>query len=354
MPQSNLFSFGPLELVAAAFSLPLFSLVIALLVAGGILVVASRPRREDRGAGQFSEPIARLVRTRYLPEHRALGVAGVAVIVLFAVESVVRGYLLNLFGLSLSDVVSWWRYPTPVFSAFLGISVVLGLIVTRGTTPPEAPVVPAVRRTWMSFSPRRGIIGASVTLLVLVATTIAAGLASSADGQGRYVWLEIPVPNEGAIDPIRPWFYGWAYGVPVLVCLTVLTAATWAVLHRNAARPYIRPETVTAERDARREVAVGTVRIATAGMLLTLAGVWRFIASAGSTSSVVIIGENEGNPYEVAWRYAEVAAAGGWLAPALEITAFVLLLLVASRLRRAATTKPSEETQLRTGVEAML
>ena len=53
MPQSNLFSFGPLELVAAAFSLPLFSLVIALLVAGGILLVASRPRREDRGARQL-------------------------------------------------------------------------------------------------------------------------------------------------------------------------------------------------------------------------------------------------------------------------------------------------------------
>ena len=117
MPQSSLFSFGPLELVAAAFSLPLFSLVIAVLVAGGILVVASRPRREDRGARQFSEPVARSVRTRYLPEHRALGIAGVAVIVLFAVESVVRGYLLNLFDLNLIDQVSWWRYATPVFSA---------------------------------------------------------------------------------------------------------------------------------------------------------------------------------------------------------------------------------------------
>ena len=161
-----------------------------------------------------------------------------------------RGYLLNLFDLSMSDVVSWWRYATPVFSAFLGISVVLGLIVTRGTTPPEAPVLPAARRTWLSFSPRRGIIGASIALLVLVATTIAAGLASSPDGQGRYIWLAIPVPNEVAIDPIRPWFYGWAYGVPVLICVAVLTAVTWAVLHTNAARPYIRPETVTAERDA--------------------------------------------------------------------------------------------------------
>ena len=354
MPQSSLFSFGPLELVAAAFSLPLFSLVIAVLVAGGILVVASRPRREDRGAGQFSEPIARSVRTRYLPEHRALGIAGVAVIGLFAVESVVRGYLLNLFDLNLFDQVSWWRYATPVFSALLGISVVLGLIVTRGTTPPESPVVPAARRTWMSFSPLLGIIGASVTLLVLVATTIAAGLASSPDGQGRYVWLVVPVPNEAVIDPIRVGFYGWAYGVPVLICLAVLATVTWAALHTNAARPYIRPETVTAERDARREVAIGTVRIATAGMLLALAGASRLIASAGSVSSLTINGQNGGDPYEVAWRYAEFTAAGGWLAPALEITAFVLLLLVASRLRRTPTTKAGEEAELSTGVEAVL
>src|SRR6478752_544232 len=263
MPHSNLFSFGPLELVGAAFSLPLFSLVIALLVAGGILLIASRPLREDHGAGQLSEQAARSVRTRYLPEHRALGIASIAVIVLFAVENLVRGYLLNLFDLNLIDQVSWWRYATPVFSAFLGISVVLGLIVTRGTTPPEAPVLPAARRTWMSFSPRRSIIGASITLLVLVATTIAAGLASSPDGQGRYVWLVIPVPNEAAIDPIRLGFYGWAYGLPVLICLAVLTAVTWAVLHTNATRPFMRPETVTAEREARREVAIGTVRIAT-------------------------------------------------------------------------------------------
>ena len=354
MPQSNLFSFGPLDLVAAALSLPLFSLAIALLVAGGILLLASRQRREDRDARQLSERAARSVRTRYLPEHRALGIAAIAVIVLFAVENLVRGYLLNLFDLSMSDVVSWWRYATPVFSAFLGISVVLGLIVTRGTTPPEAPVLPAARRTWLSFSPRRGIIGASIALLVLVATTIAAGLASSPDGQGRYIWLAIPVPNEVAVDPIRPWFYGWAYGVPVLICVAVLTAVTWAVLHTNAARPYIRPETVTAERDPRREVAVGAVRIATSGMLLALAGAWRFIASAGSISSVIISGENEGNPYEVPWRYAEAAAVAGWVAPALEITAFVLLLLVASRLRRRPITNPSEEAELRTGVEAVL
>jgi len=125
------------------------------------------------------------------------------------------------------------------------------------------------------------------------------------------------------------------------------------VLHTNATRPFMRPETVTAEREARREVAIGTVRIATAGMLLAPAGAWRFIASAGSTSSLVINGQNEGNSYEVAWRYAELATAAGWLAPVLEIAAFVLLLLVASSLRRRPAAK-SEHAELKTGVEAAL
>lgn len=349
MPQASIFSFGPMELVAAAFSSPLLSLAIAVAVAGGILLNASRPGR-DHGTSQLSEAAVRSLRARHVPELRALGLAAIAVIVLFAVENVVRGYVINVFG-----IVSWWRYATPVFLALVGISVVLGLIVARGATPSEAPVVPAARRTWMSFSPLPSLIGAGIALFALLATTIAAGLASSPDREGRYVWLEIPVPNEGAIDPIRPWFYGWAYGAPVLICLAALIAVTWGVLHRNAARPYIRPETVAAERDARREVAIGAVRIATAGMLLALAGAWRLIAAAGSTSSLVIMGENDGDPYEVAWRYAEFAVAGGWLAPALEITAFVLLLLVAGRVRRSSAAKgPSERADLDSGVEALL
>ena len=95
MPQSNLFSFGPLELVAAAFSLPLFSLGIAVLVARAS---SSLPRdRAPRMVAQGSSLNRSPDRSEpgYLAEHRALGVAGVAVIVLFAVESVVRGYLLN-------------------------------------------------------------------------------------------------------------------------------------------------------------------------------------------------------------------------------------------------------------------
>ncbi len=329
MSLSSIFSFGPMAVVNAAFSQPLFSLLLALLIAGGVTVVASRPRSEHHGVALLPGAIARSVEARHLPELRTLGIAAIAVIIVFAVENVVLGYLLPM-----PYDVAWWHYATPVFCALVGVSVVLGMVAIRGTTPSEVAVVPTRRRSWTSFSPRASLIGGCIVLLALVATTIAAGLASSADDQGRYVSLEIPVPNEPAIDPIREWFYGWAFGIPVLICVAVLSATTWALLHTSAARPFIRPETVAAEHDARRGVASGAARVASASLLLAMAGAWRLIARAGSGSQLTIVGQNEGNPYDASWRYAELATAAGWCAPLLEITAFILLLLVASRIPR--------------------
>ena len=327
MTRSTLSSIGPVDLVGAAFHLPLFSLVVASLIVAAALV-AARLRDGHEPAAPRAEAVPHSVAARYLPERRALGVGAIAVIVVFAFENVVRGYVLNL-----ADIVEWWQYATPVFAAFLCLTVVLGLVVFRGTTPPEQPVVPTARRTWTSFGPRADIIGAGVALVALLVTTIAAGLASSADERGRFIYLEIPVPNT-AIDPLRPWFYGWSFGVPVIVCLAALTVVTWATLRSNAVRPFLRPESVSAEQSARHDVASGAVRIATAGLLLALGGACRFMARAGSMSQLTTTdAEGRSGSYETTWRYAEFAVAGGWFAPALEITAFALLLLVASRPR---------------------
>jgi len=325
MSWSIISSISPAELAAAAFTLPLFSLVLASLIFAGTLFV--RRLRSRRGRSIPRTPAGRpSTAMRYVLERRALGVGAIAMIVVFAIENVVRGYMLNLV-----DVVEWWQYATPVFAAFLCLAFVLGLIVFRGTIQPEQPVAPTARRTWTSFSPRAGLIGAGAALVALLATTIAAGMASSADDRGRYIYLELPVPNV-PMDALRPWFYGWAYGVPVIVCLAALIAVTWATLRRNAARPFLRPETVGSEQSARVEIASGAVRIATAGMLLALGGAFRFIGRYGSISYVTTEVDGRRESYEMTWRYAEFAAAAGWLAPALEITAFVLLLVVASRL----------------------
>jgi len=330
----------PGGLVRAAFSQPLVSLAIAALVAGCILLVAS-----GRGDRESTAPPA--VAARYVPEHRAAGVAAIAMIVLFATQNVVLGYIVNLSG-----AVAWWRHAAPLAWASLGVAVVLGLVVLRGTRPPESPTLPGTRRTWLSFGPRPGLAAGLVALIALVITTVAAGLASSPDGEGRFVWLVIPVPNEADIDPIRVVFFGWAYGIPVLVGAVLLAVVAWAALRANAVRPYVRPDTVSAEGGARRDLAQSVVHLATAGMLLALSGAWRLISDAGSGSRLTILGQNDGDPYEAAWRYAEFAVAAGWGAPALEVVAFVLLLLVSARMLRKEGVAPQSAEPEARAVEA--
>lgn len=324
----SIFSYGLTGLVGAALSLPAVSLLLALILVMGIVTFTRSPNT-DRRLARLSDEAAMAVDARYTRERRALGISALVVIVIFMVENIVRGYFLNM-----ADVVSWWRFAIPIFVAFVGLGLLLAVIRFGGTVRPAQPAVLGSRRTWTTFGPRAGLVGAGVAVVALLVTTITAGLASSPDTEGRYIYLEIPIPNE-SIDPIRPWFYGWAYGVPVLACLVALTAVTLVVLHRNAARPFLRAETAGVEQTARSGIAAGAVQVATAGVLLTLAGAWRFIAASGSGSQLTVQGDTpQTGTYEVAWQYAEFAAIAGWLAPVLEIAAFVLLLLVARQLRR--------------------
>lgn len=326
-------SISATDLLFLPFAFPLGSLLIAIVVAGAILTFAPSRRRRQHTAG---EVVTALVTGRYAREHRTLAFSAFAVVLLFAVENILSGYVLPL-----SDVISWWRYATPLAAATLALLVAFTVIRVRGTRASQVPVMPVVRRTWVSFGPRNGLLIAALVAALLIGTTIAAGAASSADEQGRFAWLVVPVPNEAGVDPMRPLFYGWAYGLPVLAATLALLVAGWAFLHANAVRPYIRPDSVPGERQARADIARSGVHIAIAGMLLALGGAWRLVARAGSTTQLTIMGVNDGVPYDVIWRYAGLASAAGWLAPVLEITAFTLLLIVAAsgakqRVKRAA------------------
>lgn len=324
----------PLELLASApdqllFAIaahPLFSFGIALLLAAAIVI--ARGRREATGVAQArGVEDAAAVSARYLPEYRALGLGALAVIVVFFVENLLTGYFMNL-----ANVVEWWRYATPIFAAALAIVVVGALIVLRGSRPPEVPLPSPTRRGWASFSARSGLIGAGLALAGLVATTVWAGLMSSSDGAGRFIYIEMAVPNTD-VGPVRPWFYGWSYGVPVLLCLVALAAVVWLVLRGNAVRPYIRPEGVHAENRARGAIAASVVGIASAGMLLALGGAFRFIGRSGGYGRLVMEGEDGSDrDYEMVWQGAQFAAMANWLAPVIEVAAFVLLLLVAARM----------------------
>ncbi|WP_152926213.1 hypothetical protein [Microbacterium sp. GCS4] len=315
----------PSEIVGAAFSIPLTSFVVAIFVALVLEAWRSRPRG---GAGDRSAAPATIDRTgvvgvRHRPELIVVVVIAAAVVCTHLLDFVLRSYVLNMSGSTAS-----LRFALPVIVASVGLAGLAALVVARGSAASVVPVTPSVRRTWLTFSRRRDLVAAALAATVLAATTVAAGLASSTDPQGQHIWLVVPVPNVDAVDPLRLHFYGWTYGVPVLIALAALLMSLAALLRVNAARPFLSPETVAAERLARRSIASTTARVAAASLALALAGAWRLIASTGSVTGLVITGQNDGHPYESAWRYAELAAAAGWAAPVMEIVAYATLLVV--------------------------
>ncbi|MFE6734440.1 hypothetical protein [Microbacterium sp. NPDC057650] len=322
MPSSAA-AFDPVTFLSGILFFPPIALLAAIVIAGGILLFRPRPRTDDN-----SSPAAP---RKYTAERRAISVVALAIVALFIAEFIERGYIITD-----SEFIHWWRFATPLAAAAVGISVVLAMILTRGSQRPEQPIATPGRRTWTSFSTPAAIVAASVVSLALIVTTLTAGFASSPNSQGLYVWLEIPIANEPSIRPILALFYGWSYGVPVLICTAALGALAWAALDRNAARPFSRPETIAAERAARRTIAAGVTQVATAAMLLTLSGAWWLIARAGSGTSLTILGDRVDGHYDATWRYAELAVAAGWLAPILETAGLVVVLVVAGEgFRRA-------------------
>lgn len=295
---------GPLDLLILLAGTPLSAFAVALLL--GLLLLVLRNRSLQARTVEVPEP--------YRTEWTALALGAVAVILAFLVEHVVSGYVLNL-----ADIVGWWRYATPLIAALVVVAVVAGMIGRRRIRP-DRPA-PRQHRSWADFG-RPHLLGAVVAVILLVAVTVGAGMESRPDRLGRYVHVELPVPNQD-VDPMRPWFYGWAYGVPVLICLALLAGAAVVALRMNAMRPYRKGD--PAERQAREEVARGIAGTAGAATLLALGAALRFVADARIAQVTV-----EDRTYEVVWRHAELAALGGWLAPVLEIVAFVALLRIAA------------------------
>ncbi|MGM1018225.1 MAG: hypothetical protein ACQEW8_11890 [Actinomycetota bacterium] len=309
---------GVFDLARAAMGIPLVTLAIAAVIFATLAFVQSARRPAEAAVADDAAG-------RYLPELGILGAGALGVIILSILDSVVRGYVLNL-----ANAVSWWAQALPVLVAAIVVALVLVRIATRGSSPSTVPVGPSARRGWLTFLPRADLIAGVAVFAALIATTLAAGLASSPDAEGRYVHLVLPMANT-QVDPLRVWFFGWAYGVPVLICATLLAVVLWAALAANARRPFLRPATVADERRMRTRVTRAASHVAVGGLLLSLGSAWRFVAEAGGTNTLT----DPLGTYEVTWRYADLAAAAGWLAPVVEIAGFVVLLLVAREVRVA-------------------
>ncbi|PCE15764.1 hypothetical protein AUC47_12920 [Microbacterium sp. SZ1] len=312
------------DIAAFLLAVPVTSLVAAVFLA--LVISAWRARAEANVAPGAAAMVDDGLRRRYRPQHVGLGILAASVGVAFF-----GAYLFRVFVPSEASATPWLRFTLLLIVAAAGFAALLVVILRRRDDRPGEPVL-GIRRTWATFTHRSALLPGALAAILLVATSLIGGAASSTDAEGRFTMLEIPVPNVSGVDPVRVSFYGWAYGGPVLVMLGVLLLLTWAVLHGSAAVPFLGPGLVAAERELRRKTAAGVISIFTSVALLTTADAWRLIGRSASVSSLEIMGENEGRPYEVAWRHTELASVASWGAPILEVCALTILLLVVIRM----------------------
>lgn len=321
----------PHDIIGAVLSSPFVSLTLGFVLAA-LLALTPWGRGRRVAPTRLARDEARAVDARYAPERRLLAAGALLVLGAgVAVEVLARHVLQS------NDHVSWWRYATPVLATAVVMAALALVITARRARLVTQPVVTGTRRTWRSFAPRGGLAAAGLALLVLVVTAVAAGSASSNLDGGPFVFLEIPAPNTD-VDPVRLWFFGWAYGLAVLVCCALLSASAVCALSVNAARPFLRPETVPAEHHERVRIAAGIAQVSTGGILLTLAAAWRFIGTAGRIGPLTVEGEGT---FEIVWRYADIALAAGACAPVLEAAAVAVLVLAALAMRSPAPRDPA-------------
>lgn len=330
------------DIAGLLLTVPVTSLVIAVFLA--LVIAAWRARSQvSRGSGEAVGIIDDRVRDRYRPQHAVLGILAAAVGVVFF-----GAYVFRVFVPTDWSATSWLRFTLPLMVAFVGFAVLLVVIVRSSGVRSGEPVL-GIRRTWTTFTDRSSLVGVALASILLIASTLIGGAASSPDVEGRFTMLEIPVPNVAGVDPVRVSFYGWAYGVPVLAMLGLVLLVGWSVLHAAAAVPFLGPGVVAAERELRRGGAAGVLGIVAAVVLLTTADAWRLIARSAPVSSLEIMGVNDGRPYEVAWQHSEFATLATWGAPVLEICACTILLLVVIRspYPAVASTTPRESERIR-------
>jgi len=312
----------PFDLVGALLSSPVVSAALAVVAAVVIAVITSR-------AGGVAVTGARGER---------VAIAGVActVGVVWLLDVVLRGYVFDM-----SATVSWWRFAVAPTTAAVGLAL---LAIAMRTRRPRRSLdaAMAVRRTWTSFGPRRGILSFAILGAVAAALALVFGGMSTAFEPGLAAHVALELPNTDEAPVILP-FPGWAYGIPLILSIVALAAALLLALHRNAVRPFPDDVPLDVERTRRASVARDAVILAAGATLIALAGMLRLARSAVTTSVTIMTDSGTGPALSVNLPHADLIVVGGIVAPVLEIGGCLLLaLLVVGGIRVA--TAPRRRT----------
>ncbi|MDJ0362513.1 hypothetical protein [Rhodococcus sp. H29-C3] len=215
----------------------------------------------------------------------------------------------------------WWRHAAPMFGAVVGLAV-LAVRVTRKAADVEVPVVPVVRRTWRTFADPIQLRLYAAAAVSLLALSIACGNASIPSPTGSYAAI-----TAGDSSGIAS-FYGWAYAVPVIITVVVVSGLGIYVLNADAAKPFSRPDTVTAGTLTRRATASSVLLPALGAVVLSLGYALSFVAGTGRGSAG--FGEGE-EMYMWSVGYSSLAPAIAVIGWALQTAAITLLLLMIAR-----------------------
>ncbi|MFG6279552.1 hypothetical protein [Microbacterium sp. 5K110] len=300
-----------------AFAEPIGTVVVAVAAVVGILLLSRRTRHLARAQGRSVAPVLRL--------------AAAAVVVAWGVDLVVRA----IASVGLED--AWWTFALPVAVAAGGLGVAT-LLRGRGVRRTGTPTMVGVRRAWWTF-PSRGLLwtGTAITLVLIVVTLVCGGV-SLPDERGRFVRVDFG-------DAGWATFYGWTFGIPVLVGLAALVAVTVILLSRIAAPAFLGPSTVARERRERRVAADSVLAVSAGAVALALGGALFLVGAVGSSSGGVGIpgvGEFSWTP-----GYSVFAPFLRWVGWALLLAGNVVLLSVAAGA--TAVVRP-EAMPLRAGV----
>lgn len=289
------------KLLERWFLLPLApgaeSVVAALVVAVAMICLRGRLRRDDRG------------QLRALPLIR---ITSGAVIAIWIVDVAVQTLWVRF------PTMLWWSLALPLAITAAGVLAVAFSVPRRARRTGE-PTLVGIRRTWLSFTDRLPLTLTGIAGALILVVTLICGAVSSPDEYGRYVFI-----NFG--DAGVATFYGWMFGVPVLIGLLLLITASLTALSRIATPPFSSPLAAQNETISRRTVSNAVVYLTGSVLALTLGGILKMIGGAGSGS----VGVRIPGVGDFVWSpgyssFAEFFTWSGWF---LNVASFVMLIIL--------------------------
>jgi hypothetical protein len=298
--------------------------VIVGVVAGLVLARLDAPRAVGRPAGSDARSIAALATERGIRTGAAIAIGAWVVRIGLEFEAV--------------GMFAWWPNVITVLGAIVGVLVAVwphrSERVARAASPTS---IDLRRRGPLTFAGRPSLVVAVVSFALLVVTVVVAGSMSSADEDGHFTEFTMPV-GDGTVGTI---FFGWYFGVPVLIGAVVLGVLAWAAMDRVARGPLLADDRAGDE-DVRRMRSTAVLRIAAGTLLLVLGASWRVVAGVSHLSTS--IPRTAAGTVTFGTSFAAVGDVLGIAAVVVMVIGFALLVsVVAVRgRRRTAHVVPAE------------